>query len=301
MIKNRKEKILLGFYIPDIPPNLEGLLRFEDLIGRKTDIVSFYWSWGLGKSELPFFWIKSILSERKIPLVTWEPWVLPEDYKNPVNSIEDSSFKLSNIIKGCFDDYIHFWATKVKEIRGKVYLRPMHEMNGNWYPWCGITNGNNPQEFILAWQYIHDFFENEDVTNIEWVWCPYAISVPDSVDNSISIYYPGDQYVNWLAVDGYNWGDTKPWSHWQGFDDIIHAAYQSITNLSSKPVMAAEIGCAESGGSKARWISEAYKFIKEHYSLIRAVVWFNVSKECDWRIESSNDSLISFRKTWSYG
>jgi beta-mannanase len=301
MLKSSPEKILLGFYLPDIPPKREGLCRFENLICREIDIVSFYWSWGLGKSEVPFFWIDSILNGGKIPLVTWEPWVPPNDYKYPANSIEDPNFNLNKITRGYFDDYIYFWTNSLKKIDGKIYLRPMHEMNGNWYPWCGTTNSNHPEEYILAWQHIHEVFKNEDVTNVEWVWCPYALPVPNTVDNSIFGYYPGDDYVDWLALDGYNWGNTRPWSHWQEFNDIFHGPYKTILNLSSKPIMVSEIGCTESGGSKAMWISEAYKVIEEYYTSIRAVVWFNVQKECDWRIESSKESLSSFRKVWRYG
>lgn len=301
MIKNRHKKILLGFHLPEIPPKVEDLHKFENLIGREINIVSFYWSWGLGKSEVPFSWMRSILSDSKIPLVTWEPWVLPKDYKNHVNSIEDSNFRLNKLIEGHYDDYIHFWTNGIKKIHGKIYLRLMHEMNGNWYPWCGTVNGNHPEEYILAWQHIHEVFENEDVTNVEWVWCPYALPVPNTVDNAIHLYYPGDRYVNWLAIDGYNWGNTRPWSHWQEFNDIFHPSYRDILNLSSKPIMVSEIGCTESGGSKARWISQAYEIIKHSYTRIRAFVWFNIQKECDWRIESSKESLSSFRKAWSDG
>jgi hypothetical protein len=66
-----------------------------------------------------------------------------------------------------------------------------------------------------------------------------------------------------------------------------------------KPIMIAEVGCAEEGGNKDVWIEEAFKALKDRFVRIRALVWFNVIKECDWRIESSQKSLTSFRKNWS--
>jgi len=287
----------LGFHFPDIPPFWERLQGFEALIGRSVTILSIYWSWGLGYSEVPREWMESILRKGRRPLVTWEPWMLPDDFNNPSPSIEDPRFKLTNILNGSFDEYIRFGAAAMKALPGRIYLRPMHEMNGNWYPWCGTTNGNSPGEFILAWRHVHHIFSQEDVQNVDWVWCPYAISVPS--EQEISAYYPGDQYVDWLALDGYNWGDSRSWSSWQNFAHLFHDSYGALTALSDKPLMIAELGCAESGGSKSDWITEAHHHVTASFPRVKAVVWFNLDKECDWRIESSPDTLAAFRRSWS--
>jgi hypothetical protein len=64
--------------------------------------------------------------------------------------------------------------------------------------------------------------------------------------------------------------------------------------------MIAEVGCAEEGGDKGRWIQEAFEVWNSRFFRIQALVWFNIQKECDWRIESSPESLTSFRKNWSH-
>jgi hypothetical protein len=294
----RKKGLTLGFYLPDIIPGPASYSEFENLIDQKIDLLSFYWSWGLGKSVTPFTWIRAILAENKIPLVTWEPWVIPPDDESPASSIVDTNFSLSRIIQGCFDDYILFWARRLKPIEGQIFLRPMHEMNGNWYPWCGMTNGNEPRQFILAWKHLRHLFDDEGLTHVKWVWSPYVFSVPDTVENEIQHYYPGDSCVDWIGLDGYNWGVSREWSHWQTFEEVFEAAYRMVTQLTEKPVMIAETGCAESGGSKAIWISDALASIRENHRRILAVTWFNANKECDWRIESSQASLSSFKKNW---
>ena len=35
-------------------------------------------------------------------------------------------------------------ARALRDIGGTVYLRPMHEMNGNWSPWGAATADNTP-------------------------------------------------------------------------------------------------------------------------------------------------------------
>ena len=301
MVSNNREtkELALGMYLPDVIPGVGSYAAFENLLATKISLISFYWSWGLGNSETPFGWTRAILDENKSPLITWEPWVIPPDFNNPASSISDKTYKLSSIIDGRFDNYIRFWAKGLKTIEGEILLRPMHEMNGNWYPWCGVTNGNRPEEFVLAWRHLRHVLTEEGLSHVKWVWCPYALSVPRTSENEISCYYPGDRYVDWMALDGYNWGDTRDWSCWQTFDEVFAAAYRIVADLNTKPIMIAEMGCAESGGSKAKWIRDTLASIQEGYPRLRAVTWFNANKECDWRIESSETSLSSFRAGWS--
>ena len=53
-----------------------------------------------------------------------------------------------------------------------IYMRPMHEMNGNWYPWGGTVNGNSPETFKRAWRRMHDIFRREGADNVRWVFTP---------------------------------------------------------------------------------------------------------------------------------
>ena len=288
---------VLGVHLADVPPRWEVLHHFEAMIGREIPFVSFYWAWGHGPSTLPFDWMRALLSRGKLPLVTWEPWRVPENFNNPQPSIEDRHFRLVNILTGHFDDYIRAWARSMKSLPGTIYLRMMHEMNGNWYPWCGITNENSPHDYAAAWRHIHDIFSGEDVHNVQWVWCPYAVSVSDA--SPISDYFPGEQFVDWLGLDGYNWGDTRLWSTWQEFPQLFDAAYATMTTLSAKPLMIAEVGCTESGGDKARWIRDSYAHATVSYPRLKTIVWFNLDKECDWRIESSKASLAAFQHSWA--
>ena len=48
--------------------------------------------------------------------------------------------------------------------------------------------------------------------NVIWVWSPYF-----SRDNCTAFgkVYPGDAYVDWVALDGYNWGTVISGTRWQ--------------------------------------------------------------------------------------
>jgi hypothetical protein len=65
--------------------------------------------------------------------------------------------------------------------------------------------------------------------------------------------------------------------------------------------MIAETGCAEEGGSKGAWIDETSRSLKKMFPDVKALVWFDTDKECDWRIASSRESLNAFKAhftTW---
>ncbi|UCD35319.1 MAG: hypothetical protein JSU90_00380, partial [Nitrospiraceae bacterium] len=72
-------------------------------------------------------------------------------------------------------------------------------------------------------------------------------------------------------------------------------AYKTLTALSRCPVMIGEMACTGAGGDKARWITDALHVIEKRFPRIGALIWFDVQKECDWRIGSSSESLEAFR------
>ena len=295
MVKKRDEGLLVGFYLSgDIPSSIGRVLEYQARLEEKINIISYYFSWG----ETPkpdISGLERVISEGFIPMITWEPWRIPRNRSEMLHPERQPEFSLDQILKGSHDQYIEGWARELKKLSISIFFRPMHEMNGNWYPWCGSINGNDPKKFIETWNYIRDIFKVHRCDKLIWVWSPYVHSVPEKEGNEMWAYYPGCQNLDWLSLDGYNWGITQPWSSWQSFSEIFSRAYEILVELSDgKPIMIGEIGCAEEGGDKGEWILDAFKMIRTEFSRIQALIWFNIEKECDWRIESSQKSFQSF-------
>jgi beta-mannanase len=178
-----------------------------------------------------------------------------------------------------------------------VLLRLMHEMNGTWYPsWSG-----NPTGYVAAWRHIHDLFTQVGATNVEWVWCP-NVWWTGSLATDPGAYYPGDGYVDWLGLDGYN----KTSQSWMSFSQIFSYAYSHITAIAAKPLMIAEMASGEAtatqaaaGDSKAAWITAAYTQTIPTMPKLKAVLWFNQDETanegcCDWRLSSSPAAKEAF-------
>jgi beta-mannanase len=283
----------MGLYMPDDCCSAsQRALEYQLFLQRKVQVLSFYVAWQQGSGLPDRAGLEEVMRNGFVPMITWEPWQLPGNGRPE----DQPGFSLSAIKSGRYDEYIRHWAVDLQGVPGPILFRPMHEMNGNWYPWCGSVNGNTPEAFVEAWRHIRSIFRKAESDRLVWVWCPYAHSVPDEPYNEIGRYFPGAEEVDWVGLDGYNWGTSQPWSRWQDFADIFGEGYERLIRLApDKPCMIAEAGCAEEGGSKGRWIEEAFEALRGRFAGIKAMVWFNIEKECDWRIESSEESLSAFR------
>ena len=169
-------------------------------------------------------------------------------------------------------------------------------MNGNWYPWDGANNGADSAAtttFIAAYRHIHDLFVAAGATNALWVFCPNVDSVPNESWNQWQNYYPGDAYVDWMGFDGYNWGTVQTTSTWQSFPTIAGQIYSGLA-AKGKPIMIPETASAELGGDKAAWIAGILPSLKTTFPGVKALVWFQMNKETDWRIDSSPASEAAF-------
>jgi hypothetical protein len=267
-------------------------------IGRPLELVMFHTHWGTNSGAFDPSLLQYVDERGGVPLITWEAWV--PIYAGGVGVADQPTFSLSNIVSGVFDPYIDSWAQGLAAWEKPVLLRFGHEMNGDWYPWAAGANGNTAQQFIDAWIYLHERFTAAGATNVYWVWSPIASAeaAVRSVPIALEDVFPGDAYVDFVGASGFNWGDTpQPWGvdGWETFSDIFQETYAELQALSTKPVLITETASAELGGDKGAWITSAFLTeIPERFPAIEAVVWFNVLKETDWRIDSSVESLRAF-------
>ncbi|MGK3982848.1 RICIN domain-containing protein [Sorangium sp. So ce136] len=215
---------------------------------------------------------KADLNAGRIPFVNWE--------------VFDTG--LDEIIDGSHDAMLAQRARDAKALGKKLFVDFGAEMNGEWSPWGGAQNGGSPDKYIAAYRHVHDALRSAD--NIVWVWCPNVTDEPAQSWNRAMGYYPGDDYVDWTCVDGYNWGSA---GGWQSFREVFEDIYPKLA-AKGKPIMIGEMASAQSGGNKAQWIDDIIPTLRSDYPLIKGVIWFDVNKETDWRIRSSSESLAAF-------
>ncbi len=292
----------IGAYIASDPPTSLAVKGFEKLSGRHICSVTWYQAWNAVKRPpFPAAALNGVIyhdgyNTRTVLHLTWEPWA-----------------KLSDIASGKYDSYLTSYATQVKNWGGQLRLRFGHEMiqDGtpcygqpncpDWYPWQ-----DQPVDYVAAFRRVHDVFTAAGASNVEYVWC--ANNYPFDV-NIVQQYYPGQSYVDWLCMDGYNPTnkDNQPgWPDWLWFDDIFFNIYHTFVDntaiFGDKPIAIGEFSSCEAGPyeltgqTKSAWITNAFDRIKSpDYASVKAFYWFHIKKECDWKINSSPPSLSAFQ------
>jgi len=259
------------------------IFEFEQALGRRLNFDNVYDTWEEPVPNTKDAWD---LSKGRIPEIS-------------LGGGRGNHFPgLTEIANGDHDAWLRATARGFAALGSEVFFRPMYEMNGRWEDYNvhaastpGTTDGY--EKFVAAWRHMHDVFAQEGATNVVWVWSP-SCSSSGSAD-AWEPYYPGDAYVDWVACDGYNWGTAKAWSHWSSFAHVFGGPRSVYREHRNKPFMVGETASCEAGGDKSRWIANMGDAIERRLPRIKAVLWFESQKECDWRAESSPASFATFK------
>ena len=200
-------------------------------------------------------------------------------------------------MNGLYDKYLDIFVEGLNRISFPIIIRFAHEMNLSRYHWGkdGFDR-DSPDIYVQMFRYIVNYFNEKGSKNVLWAFCPNADSVPNFSWNKIESYYPGDEYIDILGLDGYNFGlcakeKNMGWtSSWRSFEDIMKSSYTQLKKISKKPILVFETGCADRGGNKANWIEDALT-TSEKWGL-KAFSYFQVDKECKWKIKTVNEQNV---------
>jgi hypothetical protein len=275
------------------PWDMGAVAKFEEEAHKKVSMVNFFQPFANCNPGCSFYGFPSgpldnIRLHGSIPVLSWSSQSIPSTKNEP-------DFQLADVISGRYDAYIREFATKAKAWGHPFMLRFNWEMNGKWFPWHEGVNGNQPGESVTAWRHVHDIFTAVGAGNVTWVWCPnvdYYGSTP------LASLYPGDAYVDWTGLDGYNRG-TNPVAPegWKSFSQVYRSSYNAIagTIAPSKPLMVGEVASSEVGGSKSAWIKDMLAKVPTEFPKIRALLYFDkYDSSMDWPLETSSNALSAF-------
>lgn len=283
-LKNPK-MILLGASDKVENESFEPIINLEDSLNTTFQLIHIYNAWGSKpEQQFPKLAVETIIKLGSVPVITWEPWLSAFDESEyqgiPIPEKRDKAC-LTAIANGTYDKYIIDWATASKNIEKPIIVRLAHEMNDPYrYPW-GPQN-NTPEEFISAWKHVHDIFESVGANNVIWVWAPHPSY------EYFEVYYPGDEYVDYVGVGVLNFGTAVIWSQWWTFDQLFGKHYETMTSF-NKPIMITEFGSLVVGGNRAEWFSDALNNIATKYTSIKSVLFFHYPAD-----ETITDKIVSW-------
>jgi hypothetical protein len=260
--------------------------NFNTRVGKKLAVDMYFTDFGTPSGDgKPFddFLLRQIRNQ--LPQSDWPVIVLawlPQNGKQSLGCDQDypDGIPPASIAAGACDTYIRAFARGMKARPERFILRFAFEMsllNSKYWPGYFGQDGN---DFIAMWRHVHDLFKAEGVTNVEWLWAPGFDSNPrPSVLpwNDLHNYYPGNDYVDWVGPDGYNfyYGEDPHWS-WVWFSDMFDAVLKDFACRYPKPQIVHEFGGADGPGhpNKVDWIQDAFQQMPQ-YPFLRSFLWLN--------------------------
>ncbi len=276
-ILETQKKLMWGAEFPNWEPT--EIAKFETLVEKPIDIYATFVHWG-NERDFPLLYKDTVAAKGKTLLIYWEA----KDYN--IDSPNQPQFNYDSILSGRWDSYFTQFAKDAKTYGGTVILAPFNEANDNSGPWGGQINGNTIEKHKSAFAYVKNFFN--DTPNVKFAWAMNNVSSPQTQENAIENYYPGDSAVDYIGVDGFNFGN--PWQNW---DQVFGNTLIKLSRY-NKPILITSTGSA-SGPDKPEWIRNGFGVEIKKYPLVIGWVWFNEQKEKDWRVNSDEASLAAFK------
>ncbi len=296
---------LLGVYYGNQGWKMEQVRDMEAWQGKKHAVVNLFTNWCSRSTTMKNLFQQQLINiwnNGNVPMITWEPFLC--------SSSQTPADVEVRAARGEYDSYLQAWRDRMMVFLSgpdtrygtaddrRAYLRLGHEMNGDWYPWGAAMGNNLPSDYIDMWRRVHSIVGQAgvDSTRLQWVW---AVNHDDVGGSRAEDFYPGDSYVDWVAIDGYNWGQSQSWSDWKTPAQSYDAMIGRLRALGTKPLALTELGSSTSTTSgtsvpsKSQWITDVVNYVLAND--IRMVAWFNEDKETDWAVFGGTNGDSDFK------
>jgi hypothetical protein len=202
--------------------------RFRNQTNQASDVNMDFMSWGVHKTT---YLDKTLGNAKPIPVLAW----------GTVNKYGNEGITPAGIARGKGDRVLIDIAQALDRFGRTAFVRPYAEMNGHWNPYCAYnSNGsyrgrahstkNFRKAFRRTYLIMHggsvadinaklvdsgmpklDRSNALPVNDVKVIWNPQGFGSPDLKGNSADAYYPGDNYVDVVANDLYDYGRGVEW------------------------------------------------------------------------------------------
>jgi len=272
---------------------LGGWVRFDHLTGQRPDVGHVIAGWG----QEPVARILGALG----PV--------------PMLGIESGALTPRDIAAGRGDGYLAELNAAVAARGGRVYLRPLPEMNGHWTSYCAFAADGSRRGAAYSTRVFRKAFAriylllhggplaeldtklqrlglppahtgalaSNPVSHLRVVWNPQGFGSPDVPGNRAAAYYPGDAYVDVVANDLYNIGGKAEWAA----NERLYDAHPS------KPYGIGE--WANWGIDDPGFVARMAKFVRTHRR-VELLAYFNGRPGSPFYLADQPRSLAAYRR-----
>lgn len=226
--------------------------------------------------------------EKKDHDIKQYPWqIVPQIGLSMTSDGNPEQHYENKVAAGEYDEQIEALCLALKDWEVPIFLRIGYEFNGQW-------NGYEPETYKKAFVRVVEALRRNKAENVAVVWC-------FATDGQAAFmpFYPGDDYVDWWAIDLF--AETH-------FKDPKTTSFLDSALLYKKPVMIGEstprrVGVQDGEESWERWFAPYFELIRSSphikaFSYINRD-WAAYPQWSDWgdgRIETNEVVLRKFRE-----
>lgn len=277
----------------------DAVLGFEKRIGRKLDLVYNYHD--MSGTELDGQLLtpdEQELGRDRLLMLAWESTVWTEPHHE---NWSETQLGWKNIASGKYDEEIlDPQIRRIKAYGKRVFFSFDQETDARIKEGAGT-----PAEFVAAYRHLHDRFRELGADNVVWVW---TVSGYLGSAKEMKALYPGDEYVDWIAMDQYNYYGCHDTTDWKDFLRSQRPSYEWLrANVSdTKPVMLAEFATAPDAADPTRqrdWYARIPADVKKLPEVKALVHWNRPTSEkaeCDLTV-NDGPGLEGYREAGKNG
>lgn len=196
----------------------------------------------------------------------------------PADSLIDPKQTVASIIEG---GKLHekgmAWVKRVADFIGSlktpegevvpVIFRPWHENTGNWF-WWGEANCS-AEQYKALWNMTQDYMNEQLPGQLVWSYSPSPRSMEHFLER-----WPGDDRVQLLGVDAYQWGTEED------FKAGLQFGLQFMNDyVKEHPMLIAVTECGRVNSDIPDWWTRVFNPIARQYPICYCLPWRNAAKE----------------------
>jgi hypothetical protein len=275
--------------------------RFRDQTNQATDVNLDFISWGVHKQT---YLDNTLDAAKPIPAISF----------GTVNKYGNEAITPAKLANGKGDRVLIDLAQALDRFGSFAYVRPYAEMNGWWNPYCAYNSTgsyrgrahstkNFRKAFRRTYLIVHggsvadinaklvdsgmpklDRTNDLPVNDVKVIWNPQGFGSPDIKANSAAAYYPGDNYVDVVANDLYDYGRGV---EWEANLDLYRAH-------PDKPYAIGEWGLG-AGIDHPDFVQKMANFVSRH-SRVETIVYYRSQTGSTFDLSSKPKSRAAYKR-----
>ncbi len=255
---------LIGYTTPNFPHDVATFQQVEKATGIHARIASWYTPMTLNFDPVQ---VAKISAQGVLPLL----------------EIDSDAIPLTQVADGAWDKHFIAYARAVAAYSSPIAIDFDHEFNGPWFKWG--YKYTSPAVFVAAWRRIVTIFRENGATNVTWIWNP-NVKLPSTT--AIEPWYPGNQYVTYVGLDGYFSQPSYT------FTTVFAQTLTQVSTFSDKSILITETGVGP-GPQRAAQIDSLFQGLEATPQII-GFIWFDYNKSAghDWALQGDPKALSAF-------